>query len=83
MPHVPDCSICKYTKSKKCESCYPHSSQFKRDPSKETVQVGNTAVIIFKPMVYNDICETPIMISSKKQLKEECKKHDVTAARLL
>jgi hypothetical protein len=37
----------------------------------------------FKPMVYTDICETPILITSKRQLKEECKKHNVIAARLL
>jgi len=41
------------------------------------------SVITFKPMVYTDICETPILIESKKQLKEECKKHGVIAARLL
>jgi len=38
---------------------------------------------VFKPMVYNDICETPILIESKKHLKRECKKHGVIAARLL
>ncbi len=37
----------------------------------------------FKPMIYNDICETPILIESKKHLKRECKKHNVIAARLL
>ena len=42
-----------------------------------------TSIHIFKPMVYNDICETPILIESKKQLKSECKKHGVVAARLL
>ena len=41
------------------------------------------AVIIFKPMVYNDICETPILIESKQHLRRECKKHGVRAARLL
>lgn len=41
------------------------------------------AVEIFKPMVYEDICEHPIMISSKRQLREECKKHNVKAARLM
>jgi len=38
---------------------------------------------LFKPMVYEDICETPILIESKKQLREECKKHGVRAARLM
>ena len=44
---------------------------------------GSPAMHIFKPMVYRDICETPLLIESKKQLKEECKKHNVIAARLL
>ena len=41
------------------------------------------AVHIFKPMVYTDICETPLLIESKRQLKAECKRHGVIAARLL
>ncbi len=41
------------------------------------------AIHIFKPMVYNDITDHPILIESKKQLKAECKKHNVIAARLL
>jgi hypothetical protein len=44
---------------------------------------GGPAVHIFKPMVYTDICETPILIESKRQLRVECKKHNVIAARLL
>jgi len=44
---------------------------------------GFTAIQIFKPMVYTDICETPILIESKRQLREECKKHNVIACRLL
>jgi len=38
---------------------------------------------IFEPMMYNDICETPIWVESKKQLKEECKKHNVLSCRLM
>lgn len=38
---------------------------------------------VFKPMVYTDICDTPLLIESKRQLREECKKHNVIAARLL
>jgi len=38
---------------------------------------------IFKPMVYTDICETPILIESKRQLREECRKHNVIACRLM
>jgi len=41
------------------------------------------AIQVFKPMVYNDICEHPILISSKRQLKAECKKHGVIACRLM
>ena len=42
-----------------------------------------TSIQVFKPMVYHDICEHPILIESKKQLRDECKKHGVIAARLL
>lgn len=38
---------------------------------------------VFKPMVYHDICETPILIRGKKHLREECKKHNVLACRLM
>jgi len=38
---------------------------------------------IFKPMVYDDICETPLLISSKRELKRECNKHGVKACRLM
>jgi len=41
------------------------------------------AIHVWKPMVYEDICETPLLIESKRQLREECKKHNVIAARLL
>ena len=44
---------------------------------------GFAGVHIFKPMVYNDICETPLLIESKKQLRRECKKHGVVACRLM
>ncbi len=37
----------------------------------------------FKPMIYNDICETPILIESKQHLAKECRKHGVMAARLM
>jgi len=46
-------------------------------------KVGGPAVHTFKPMVYEDICETPLLIESKRQLREECRKHNVIAARLL
>ena len=45
--------------------------------------VGGPNIQVFKPMIYEDICETPLLISSKRQLREECKKHNVTACRLL
>ena len=36
----------------------------------------------FTPHLYEDICETPIYVTSKKQLRELCRKHGVVAARL-
>lgn len=39
--------------------------------------VEGPAVHIWKPTVFNDICETPILVESKKQLKRECEKHGV------
>ena len=38
---------------------------------------------VWKPMWYNDICETPLYIESKRELRREWKKHDVTACRLM
>jgi len=43
----------------------------------------DTNTDIFQPMMYEDICNTPIWVTSKSQLREECKKHDVIAVRLL
>lgn len=40
-------------------------------------------VITFDPMWYNDICEDPIYVTSKNQLRDECKRHDVLSARLM
>ena len=45
--------------------------------------VSAPSIHVFKPMVYTDITDHPIYIESKKQLKEECKRHNVIAARLL
>lgn len=42
-----------------------------------------TSVHVFKPMMYNDICETPLWITGKKHLKRECDKHGVKAVRLM
>jgi len=53
------------------------------DCENERVRGDGAAIHIFKPMVYNDICETPLLIESKRQLREECRKHNVIAARLL
>ena len=41
------------------------------------------AMHVWKPMWYHDICERPLYIESKKQLKKECKKHNVIACRLM
>lgn len=37
----------------------------------------------FTPHTFDDICETPIHVTSKRQLKELCKVHNVRAARLM
>jgi len=44
---------------------------------------NGVAVHVFKPMTYTDICEAPLRITSKRQLAEKCKEHNVIAARLL
>ena len=59
-------------KKGRCDECVSNENK-----------VDGAAVHIWKPMVYNDICETPIMIESKAHLKRECKKHNVIAARLM
>jgi hypothetical protein len=38
---------------------------------------------LFTPYTFDDICETPIRVTSKRQLKELCKVHNVRAARLM
>lgn len=63
--------------SKNCDKCGKWMPVCKCDGN------GFAGIQIFKPMVYRDICETPLLIESKKQLKRECKKHGVIAARLL
>lgn len=53
-------------------------------PQCEKIVKGEGAAVhTFKPMVYNDICETPILIESKRHLKRECAKHGVRACRLM
>ena len=37
----------------------------------------------FRPDWYEDICETPLYITSKRQLKEACDKHGVRAVALM
>ena len=58
-----------FTKMEKCPLC-----EMKRE---------GIAIHVFKPMVYTDICEEPLLIESKRQLREECRKHNVRAARLM
>lgn len=62
---------------KRCEKCGVWMPVCKCDGD------SGPAIQIFKPMIYEDICETPILIESKRQLREECKKHNVIACRLL
>lgn len=45
--------------------------------------LGSLNISVFKPMVYEDICATPLLISSKRELKRECNKHGVKACRLM
>jgi putative FmdB family regulatory protein len=47
------------------------------------ISSGVSIIPPFQEMVYHDICETPILIKSKQHLRDECKKHNVIAARLL
>ncbi len=53
---------------------------------KKVCKCGNNSmphVHIFKPMVYEDIDVQPMLIESKRQLREECKKRNLVAVRLL
>jgi hypothetical protein len=54
-----------------CEKC-------KSEKPKDGINIS-----VFKPMWYNDIDVQPIYVESKKQLKEECKKRNLVAVRLL
>ena len=47
------------------------------------ISLGSGIIPPFQPMWFNDICEKPLYIESKSQLRDECKKHDVIACRLL
>jgi hypothetical protein len=60
----------------RCSVCKCWKPICRCTPSMPNIQV-------FKPMWYHDICETPIYIESKRQLKKECKERNVIAARLL
>jgi hypothetical protein len=65
------CHIHGYCKGSPCPKCV------------DAIINDSTAVHIFKPMIYNDIAEEPMLIESKKQLKEECSKRGLIAARLM
>ena len=82
MLNVPDCNVCKYKKTDRCEGCYPHDSHFEQDTNKIEA-LKSISAITFKPMWYHDICEKSIFVTSKNQLREECKKHDVLSCRLM
>jgi len=49
----------------------------------EHLIAGTAEVHTFTPHTYTDISETPVRVTSKKQLKELCKVHNVRAARLM
>lgn len=46
---------------------------------------GNTGpkAHVWKPMWYTDICEKPLYIETRKQLKKACNEHGVKAVRLM
>ena len=84
MIRLPNCTTCMYEGSEKCETCTLWKCLFENDPNKIAKKDNRGAgVISFKPMWFHDICEESLYISSKLQLKDECKRHDVIAARLL
>ena len=60
-----------YTEGSHCPECVKDKA------------IKGPAVHIWKSMWFNDITDKPIYVESKRQLKQECKKHNVTAARLL
>ena len=55
-----------------------HCIQCESEVPKHTVRIQ-----IFRPMWYEDIDIQPIYIESKRQLREECKKRNLVAVRLL
>ena len=46
-------------------------------------QFGKHTIMFFTPYIYTDIDVYPIEITSKRQLKRECEKRGLVAARLL
>ncbi len=50
--------------------------------AKQLLSMGAT-VQTFTPHVYEDITDHPIEVTSKRQLKELCKVHNVKAVRLM
>ena len=79
----------------KCEKCRHSWESYRRYEERNSERcslcgelaiklLSNTKdVLEFTPAWFNDICEEPIYITSKKQLRDECKRHNVLAARLL
>ena len=80
--------------SYECDKCGRKFSQFStiQNRHKMMCECGGRATKllgdrvrtdIFQPMWYEDICETPVWVESKGQLREECKKHNVLSCRLM
>lgn len=64
----------------KC-SCGGDTTEVLVNPSRSKVyNVGG--ILIWKPYWEENICHQPVLVESKKHLKELCKKHGVTAHRL-
>ena len=63
------------TKNGLCGKCVQEDVR-----NRTTLDVGK--YMPFIPWTYEDICEYPIHVTSKGQLKRLCKEHNVKAARL-
>jgi len=64
------------TPSGMCKKCFEEAVSNRTD-----LDVGKYNP--FTPWTYEDICEYPIHVTSKGQLKKLCKEHNVKAARLM
>ena len=78
-----ECEDCKCRWEEIRDFAERHTAKCGKCGGKGIKLISNISLEEFKPMFYNDICEKPIWVESKKQLKQECNKHGVVAARLM